>query len=608
MPRKERLFVAGMPQLIAFKGNNNEVMFHDEEDAEGFLAVLRTACARHAVKLHAFSLLPSQIFLLVSAEDKTELAHFIQHLGRGYVPWFNRRHGRSGVLWEGRYRSCGIEATSYFLLCQKYIEQRAGDRRAAPWCSCAAHLGEETLDFLTPHALYLALGPDPALRQARYSQFLTAPLGTSFVYRIEECLRQNCVLGPLNYCIELENRLHQPVRPRASGRPRKHYPDRIDYWLWFEHEATQSIKGFDYREINLPLFDGDTGRDGEWAALLRRDGTMGCLHAIAERHAADQPARLWYQGPMFRTHHLGGQQLEQYHQIGAEAFGLADIDIELEQLLIQHELIQRLKLPEHLDLQITTLGAPDELAAFRDALRAHFAPLLEGLDPLSRASLASTPEVMLGDTRGVPPALRASAPTLMPFLSETSIRRFERLTAALTAAGVTFTPRVNLFPHRPYYQHTFYEWHAQQLGIHQVVCRGGRYDEVASGIMGHPTPACGFAFMVEPMIQLAEKTRSSRRPGNQRIDLLLLSDSADKAWPALRLAEELRESFPYLSVVNDFGRGRLAAKRKRAEKSGARLVLSVPASDRVEMAEPGNDMPRICPLDEAVARVRNWLS
>lgn len=608
MPRKERLFVAGMPQLVAFKGNNNEIMFRDEDDARFFLSCLRNACARHVVRLHAFSLLQSQIFLLLTADDKAELARFIQFLGRSYVPWFNRRHGRSGVLWEGRYRSCSVEASNYFLLCQKYIELRAGDQSGAPWNSSGVYTGREALDFLTPHPLYLALAADAALRHSRYRQFLSVPLGSSFIYRIEECLRQNCVLGTLNYCLELENRLHVPVRPRSSGRPRKHYPDRLDYWLWFEQEASHCIKGFDYHEINLPLLDGGAGREGEWAAMLRSDGTMGCLNVIAEQHIEDLPARLWYQGPMFRTHHLGGQQVEQYHQIGAEALGLGDIDIELEHLLIQHELIQRLKLPAHLELQINTLGSPEELQAYRLVLRAHFAPLLSGLDPLARASLESAPEVLLGDMPGVPEALRQSAPALAPFLSDASLARFDRLTSALSAAGVSYTHRVDLFPHRPYYQQTFYEWHSPHLEARPVVCRGGRYDEVASRIMGRPTPACGFAFMVEPMIQLAEKSRSNRRPGSQRFDITILCDGTDDAWPVLHLARELREAFPYLSVVNDFGRGRVSAKRKRALKGGARLILSLQEVGRAELYDTTDHETVLCSLDETVSHVRRRLS
>ena len=140
---------------------------------------------------------------------------------------------------------------------------------AESWSS----LGMPQLDFLTPHPVYQALAPDRPRRHARYLQFLAIPLGSAFIYRIEECLRQNCVLGPLNYCLELEERLHQPVRPRLSGRPRKHYPDKLNYWQWLEQEAESALQGLGYQEIRLPLLDG-TVDQSQWASALRSEGTM----------------------------------------------------------------------------------------------------------------------------------------------------------------------------------------------------------------------------------------------------------------------------------------------------------------------------------------------
>ncbi|MBV8046743.1 MAG: ATP phosphoribosyltransferase regulatory subunit [Paludibacterium sp.] len=613
MPRKERLLVTELPQLLALRGNNGELLFRDEDDYRTFVGLLRQAAIDMPLRLHAFSLLPSQIYLLLTVTDKTVLARFIQYLGRQYVAYFNRRHGRSGVLWEGRYRNAGVEPASYFLLCQKYIELRAleagDDVDPSLLSSGPAHLGQCRQDFLTPHATYQNLAAEDAGRQQRYRQFLSAALGATLVHRVESCLRQNVVLGNLNYCLELEQRLRVPVRPRPSGRPRKHYPDRLDYWNRLDAEARQVLLSEGYREIRLPLLDGDDEAD-DWAARLLSDGTMGCLRAIAAQHLTEMPARLWYQGPVFRNHHLDGGQLEQWHQIGAEALGFDDVDIELEQLLLEYALLQRLKLLPQVELEINTLGTPAELARYRQRLCQHFETVLAPLDPVARASLASAPEVLLGDRLpGVPRALIDSAPDMLHSLSDASLARFERLTAALARAGLPHTVRPDLFPHRPYYQHSFHEWSAPGLEDHPVLCRGGRYDEVATRVIGKATPACGFAFMVEPLLQLAEKARSQPVVSSARQDIAILQESEGDAAAGLLVASGLRDAFPLLAVVCDFGVGQRAWRLRHALKGGARIVLTVADQGRrIELWDVAAAHRQTCTREGLVSAIRLMLS
>ncbi|TDR73246.1 ATP phosphoribosyltransferase regulatory subunit [Paludibacterium purpuratum] len=613
MPRKERLLISELPQLLAFRGNNGEPLFHDEDDYRTFVGQLRQAVADPSIRLHAFALLPTQVYLLLTVADKAALARFTQYLGRVYVPYFNRRHGRSGVLWEGRYRNAGIEPASYFLLCQKYIELRALEAGSeidpTLVCSGPCHLGQHRLDFLTPHATYLSLAPDDGGRQARYRHFLAQALGATLVHRVETCLRQNSVLGNLNFCLALENRLQVPVRARPSGRPRKHYPDRLEYWNRLEAVARQVLPAEDYREIRLPLLDEDAEED-DWAARLLSDGTMGCLQAIAEQHLTDMPARLWYQGPIFRTHHLDGRQLEQFHQIGAEALGFDDVDIELEQLLLEYTLLQRLKLMPLVELQINTLGTPRELARYRQMLRQHFESVLAPLDPMAQASLSSAPEVLLGGRlAGVPRELIDSAPGIMNCLSSASLVRFERLTAALTLAGLPHTVRTDLFPHRPYYQQSFHEWQTASLDELPVLCRGGRYDEVASRVIGRPTPACGFAFMVEPLLQLAEKARSQPALSGARLDIAILQEADGDVAGAMQLARMLREAFPLLAVGNDFTVGQRASRVRHALKAGARILLTVAEHGRrIELWDAEAQMRQDCTREALISKVRLILS
>jgi len=612
VPRKERLFIAGMPQLIALKGNNNEAIFRDDADYRHFVSCLQKAAGSFDVGLHAYTLLTSQVYLLLSAGSKESLARFTQFLGRCYVAWFNKRHVRTGVLWEGRFRSCSVEPASYFLLCQKWIETRTpeGDSEPGdtPWNSLRAHTGHEALHFLTPHPVWLALAAEEPARWARYRQFLSTPLGASFISRVEDCLRQNCVLGTLNYCLELESQLHQPVRPRQSGRPRKHYPHRMNYWLWLEQEARSCIQGAAYREIRLPLLEAESGGGTEdWPANLRSEGTLCCLHAIAGDQGGASPCRLWYQGPMFRTDPQTGTQVEQFHQIGVEALGYGDIDIELEQLLIQYDLFQRFKLSPHLELQINTLGDPEDLLRYREILRRHIAPAMKSLNAVQTRIAASAPEALLALPGVLPSDLQVSAPLLFDCLGDKARIRFERLTRALQAAGVPYTHRANLFPQHPFYQHTFFEWQSTLSEVHALVCQGGRYDALASRVLQRETSAFGFAFMVEPMIRLAEQSHAGHRLENQRADIAVLNEGAASVGVALALGHALREAYPFLAVVNDFSNGRMAGKQARAVRNGARIVVCVENAGHADLLLTEVAERLSCPVDQVVHLARRAL-
>lgn len=602
MPRKQRLLLPELPQLIAFKGNNNEPVFRDSEDREQFVGCLRQAVAELEVRLYAFALLDNRILLLMSVADLETLTRFVQHLGRRYVQYFNRRHDRSGSLWEGRFRSCGLEPAGYLLLCQKYVDGIADADAGAGVSSRAAHLGEARLDFLAEHPAYLALADDAAGRIARYRHFLAIAPGEAFLARIESCLQQNAVLGSQDFCLALEKRLGRPVQPRANGRPRKHYPDRLNYWLWFEQEAHATLHCHAYREIRLSLVDEG---NREWAERLRSEGTIGLLQAYADNAAMPLPGRWWYRGPMFRAGH---NRVEQFHQVGAEALGYDGFEIELEQLLLQHDLLQRLKLDSRVELQLNTLGTVAERDAYREALRHYFSPLMAELPPPQAAAAQWMPESLLSPESGIPPAWRAAAPRQLDYLSDASRTRFETLCRGLDAAGVPFLYRQALFPTRVFYQHTYYEWRASAPEIGEAIGRGGRYDEIAGEVIGRPTPACGFAFMVEPLIRLAETLRSVDRPPGETLDVCVLAADPEAAAGALFASRALRSAFPFLAVTGDFGRGRLDAREKRAIRDGARLTLCVQAGNApLTLHDVADGTQATCPADELVPQIRRWL-
>lgn len=114
MPRRERLYFSGLPQLIKLNGHNHQKLFQEEEDYSRFLNCVDKSLKSYCCELHAYSFQADVVLLLLTPKSKEDLSRFIQHIGRQYVPYYNNKYQRSGALWERRYNSCLIEANSYF--------------------------------------------------------------------------------------------------------------------------------------------------------------------------------------------------------------------------------------------------------------------------------------------------------------------------------------------------------------------------------------------------------------------------------------------------------------------------------------------------------------
>ena len=122
MARLARLAVAGHVHLLKQRGNNGQAVFIDRTDREYFLRLLREAATANQVAIHAYALTDSEVTLLATPGAVNGLSRMMQSLGRRYVIWFNRRHGRTGTLWEGRFRATVIEAERLLQACICFVE------------------------------------------------------------------------------------------------------------------------------------------------------------------------------------------------------------------------------------------------------------------------------------------------------------------------------------------------------------------------------------------------------------------------------------------------------------------------------------------------------
>ena len=132
MARQPRFDLPGIPQHVVQRGNNRLPCFLDDGDRQRYRQLLFEGLQRTRCDLHAWVLMDNHVHLLLTPSAAGAVAQLMQALGRTYVGWFNARHARTGTLWEGRYKSCLVDSTSYVLRCYRYIELnpvRAGYRK-----------------------------------------------------------------------------------------------------------------------------------------------------------------------------------------------------------------------------------------------------------------------------------------------------------------------------------------------------------------------------------------------------------------------------------------------------------------------------------------------
>jgi putative transposase len=225
MARLPRLAIAGLAHHVIQRGHNRQAIFLDDTDRSAYLTALREAAALQRVAVHAYVLMDDHVHLLVTPPTAEALSKMLQAIGRRYVSAFNRRHGRVGTLWDGRFRATVLESGPHVLTCMRYIEQnpqRLIPPTAAadyPWSSAHHHLGQRRDGLLTAHALYWAIGNTPFERELAWRGLLEEPLSGEEVQAHTDSALKGWALGSGAFLARLSATSERPLAPRPRGRP-----------------------------------------------------------------------------------------------------------------------------------------------------------------------------------------------------------------------------------------------------------------------------------------------------------------------------------------------------------------------------------------------------
>jgi histidyl-tRNA synthetase len=301
---------------------------------------------------------------------------------------------------------------------------------------------------------------------------------------------------------------------------------------------------------------------------LRPEGTAGCVRAVIEHNMTyNGPIRLWYQGPMFRHENVQKGRQRQFNQVGVEAFGFNDPNIDAEQILLLSRLWKALEIKD-VELHINSIGDPEDRLKYRSELIRYFEGHLDILDEDAKRRLHQNPLRILDSKNPAMQDMIESAPKLSEYLNSEAKAHFDSVCGYLKEAGIPFKLNHRLVRGLDYYNRTVYEWVTNRLGSQGTIAGGGRYDYLIERLGGDKTPASGFGIGLERIILLLEDMGVVLQ-NEPNIYVVNLGDLAEKY--ALKLSETLRSHG--LKVVLNSGGSSFKSQMKRADKSGAAFAV-----------------------------------
>ncbi|HCC5747585.1 TPA: histidine--tRNA ligase [Morganella morganii] len=315
-------------------------------------------------------------------------------------------------------------------------------------------------------------------------------------------------------------------------------------------------------------------REENVSLTLRPEGTAGCVRAGIEKGLLyNQEQRLWYIGPMFRHERPQKGRYRQFHQLGAEVFGLSGPDIDAELIMMTARWWRELGIAEHVTLELNSIGSLQARANYREALVAFLEQHKDKLDEDCKRRMYTNPLRVLDSKDKVVQELLNDAPALFDYLDEESKAHFDGLCAILDAAGIQYRINQHLVRGLDYYNRTVFEWVTTALGSQGTVCAGGRYDGLVEQLGGHNTPAVGFAMGLERMVLLVQSVNPDFVSETAVTDIYLASFGEGSQVAAMMLAEQIRDSLPGVRIMTNYGGGNFKRQLSRADKNGARIAL-----------------------------------
>jgi len=371
----------------------------------------------------------------------------------------------------------------------------------------------------------------------------------------------------------------------------EYFPPNSDQFEFVRDKLINSAKFAGYSLIELPVFEDTevftrgvgestdvvskemyTFEDrGGRSITLRPEGTAGVMRAVIE-HNLDRgqlPVKLFYTGPFFRAERPQAGRYRQFYQVGIEAIGYNDPEIDVEVIAVADSAFKALGLKQY-KLNITSLGDSSSRAAHRTELVKFISTLKLDDETIARSKL--NPLRLFDDKRDEIKQAMAKAPLLLDFLNSESKSHFEEVKRLLTEIGIEYTINPRMVRGLDYYTGTTFEFDHALLGAQSGIGGGGRYDGLMNSLGGSDVSGIGFGLGVDRILMAALAENSLPVELNQ-IKLFIVPITEQGKNEGFKILSQLRAAGITCDMA--YGDRGLKGGMKAADKSRALYSLVI---------------------------------
>jgi histidyl-tRNA synthetase len=310
---------------------------------------------------------------------------------------------------------------------------------------------------------------------------------------------------------------------------------------------------------------------GDRRLALRPEGTAPIVRAYVQ-HKKHGPWKVWYLAPLFRYERQQKGRYRQHWQLGIEALGLDDPDVDVEVIAFGHGLLRDVGVLGGTTLLLNSMGDRATRAEYIEVLSRYLLEHGENLGSEFQERVALNPLRILDSKREDWQDVIERAPQLTEHLSDASREHFEQVQRGLDALEIHYELAPRLVRGFDYYTSTTFEFVSSALDAAQnAILGGGRYDNLAEEMGGQPTPGIGFGMGIERLLIAADEL-GVLAPPKVRPDAYVI-DELTGGREALALTQELREAG--LRVERAYGNRSASAQRKAAERARPTFIVTL---------------------------------
>lgn len=221
MARKPRIHYPGAVYHVILRGNAGQPIFLDDRDRTRLYLLIQEGVERFGCRIHAFCLMTNHLHLALQVGEKP-LSRIMQNICFRYTRWVNWRYGKTGHLFQGRYKAILLDADSYLLELVRYIHLNPVRSHMValpeehPWSSHRAYLEKETIPWLTTEWVLSVFSTNKKVALKKYHEFLSNADDDSAKPALSHGNIEGRILGDDLFADEAMRMSGEPVIPKVT--------------------------------------------------------------------------------------------------------------------------------------------------------------------------------------------------------------------------------------------------------------------------------------------------------------------------------------------------------------------------------------------------------